>query len=73
MLQLFHLKHYIIFLLLGISLDNSTGIYAVACKMCLPVRLDNTTNSKLKGTKFVCHVFGLDDQNQKAFQMETAG
>lgn len=41
--------------------------------MCLPVRLDNTTNSKLKGTKFVCHVFGLDDQNQKAFQMETAG
>ena len=41
--------------------------------MCLPVRLDNTTHSKLKGTKFVCHVFGLDDQNQKAFQMETAG
>ena len=41
--------------------------------MCLPVRLDNITHSKLKGTKFVCHVFGLDDQNQKAFQMETAG
>ena len=36
--------------------------------MCLPVRLDNTTNSKLKGTKFVCHVFGLDDQNQKLFK-----